>query len=93
MGRRKLLTGIILGAIVGGLAALTNKEARTYAKTKLQSSKEATKHYLKNPSEAVKNVKTSFDQFNQSFTRSADSTINALEQIEETLDKFINNQD
>lgn len=89
MGRRKLYTGIFIGAVVGGLTALINKEARVYAKNKWRTTTKFTKYYLKNPSEAVRNVRISFDEFNKNFTSGAESTVNALEQIEETLDKVM----
>lgn len=89
MGRRKLCTGIILGAVVGGLISLTNQDARSYAKGKLSTTKNYTKYYIKNPSEAVRSIRMSFDEFNKSFTSGAENTINALEQIEDTLDKVI----
>ena len=37
MGKRKILTGIILGASVGGLVTLFNREARDYAKDGLSN--------------------------------------------------------
>lgn len=89
MGKRKLCTGIILGAVIGGLISLVNKDARLYAKGKLQTTANHTKYYLKNPSEAVSNIRLSFDEFSKTFSSGAESTINALEQIEDTLDKVI----
>lgn len=87
MGRSKLYTGILVGAIVGGLTALMNKETRWYVKGKVTKATTCTKYYLSHPSEAVRNVRVSFDDFNENFKSSAESAINALEQIEDTLDK------
>lgn len=89
MGKRKLCTGIILGAIVGGLTALTDIEARSYAKGKLSFYTSQTKDCLKNPSEAVRKVRISFDQFNEKFVSGAESTSNALAQVENTLAKVV----
>lgn len=89
MGRRKLCTGIILGAVVGGLISLIDKDTRMYAKNKLSTTTNHTKYYLRNPSKAVRNARISFNEFSENFKSGAESTINALEQIEETLDKVI----
>lgn len=89
MGKRKLYTGIVLGAVVGGIISLMNKDARQYAKSKLHQTMQGTKYYVKHPSEAVRNARVTFDQFNQKFSSGAASTINTLEQIEDTLDKVI----
>lgn len=89
MGKRTLCTGIIVGALAGGLIALTNQEARDYARAKLSLMRAEAKYCLSNPSQAVRNFRQSFDQFNQKYTSGADSAVNALEQIEHTLDKVI----
>ncbi len=93
MGKRTLCTGIIVGAVVGGLVTLTNKEARDYAKAKLSVMKAEAKYCLSNPSQAVRHLRQSFDQFNHKFSSGADSAINALEQVEHTLDKVIKRKD
>lgn len=92
MGKRKFYTGIVLGAVVGGMISLINKDARQYAKQKLQQTMQETRYYVKHPSEAVRNVRVNVDQFNQKYSRGVSSTINTLEQIEETLDKLIKHE-
>ncbi|MFA1822078.1 YtxH domain-containing protein [Virgibacillus oceani] len=90
MGKRKLVLSIAAGAVVGGLVALFDKETRTYSKHKLGSVKRSSSYMLKNPSEAVHNVRTAFDTFNKNFASGAENTINALEQVENSLDKLTN---
>ncbi len=89
VGKRTLCTGIIVGAVVGGLVALTNQDARDYARAKLSLAKAEAKYCLSNPSQTVHQFRQSFDEFNQKFASGADSAVNALEQIEHTLDKVI----
>lgn len=89
MGKKKLYTGVIIGALVGGLAALLDKETRSYTKEKLADVKEQSSYCLKNPSEAVKNLQDSFDQFNQKFMYQTDNAVKAIEQVEDTLDKVL----
>jgi len=89
LGKRTLCTGVIVGAVIGGLVALTNQEARDYARVKLSLMKVEAKYCLNNPSHSVRNFKESVDQFNEKFSNGADSAVNALEQIEHTLDKVM----
>jgi len=89
MGKRKLVSGIVVGAIVGGVVALFNKEARHYAKDKMASVKGQTCYIIKHPSDAVRSARIALDEFNETVTSGAENTINALEQVEQTLDKVI----
>src|SRR5699024_2898707 len=88
MGKRKLYTGIAIGAAVGGLIALLDRDARSYAKQKFHDAKDATMYYAKHQSEGVQNIKDKYEQFNKTFTSGADNAMNALEQVEETIEKF-----
>lgn len=89
MGKRKLITGVILGAVIGGLVALTNREARVYTKGKLTCATERTKYYMKNPSEAVRNIRETVDQVNDKLVYHSANTVQTLAQVEETLDKMV----
>lgn len=89
MGKQKLCLGLIIGSIAGGLLSLLDRDARSYAKAKISGSS----YYVKRPSEAVKGAKNAFDRFNTQFTTSADNAINALEQVENTIDQFTKNED
>lgn len=90
MGKRKLITGMVVGALIGGVVALFDRETRGYTKQKLSSAKSASLYCLKNPSEAVGNFKQAFDQLHENVTYQAENAINALEQVEETLGKVTN---
>lgn len=93
MGKRKLCFGLIIGTIAGGLLSLIDRDARGYATAKMSAFKKDSSYYIKRPSEAVKNAKNTFDRFNTAFTRGADNAINALEQVETSLEKFTNKND
>jgi len=90
VGKRKLVLYVTVGAAVGGLVALFDKETRTFTKHKLGDVKRSSSYFLKNPSEAVHNVRTAFDTFNKNFASGAENAINALEQVENSLDKITN---
>src|SRR5699024_695669 len=88
MGKRKLYTGIAIGAAVGGLIALLVLVARSYAKQKFRDAKDATMYYAKHPSEGGQNINAKYEQFNTTYTIREDNAINAIEQVEETIEKF-----
>lgn len=89
MGKSKLLAGIISGAIVGGVVALFDKDARGYAKEKVASIKSCGIYVVKNPSEALRNVSGTVNDFNTAFSSQVDNAINALEQVEDTVNKVV----
>jgi gas vesicle protein len=87
MGKRNLLAGILLGAVVGGITTLFNRETRAYTKEKLASCKVKTGEMMKHPSEAVRNARMAFNELNERLSHNAENVINALEQVENTLGK------
>lgn len=89
MGKRKLITGIIVGASVGGLVTLFNQEARDYAKDGLCDLKDKATDYIENPSTAITQVKDIVHQITNLVGDNADGAINAIEQVENTVNKFI----
>ncbi|HLR61444.1 MAG TPA: YtxH domain-containing protein [Lentibacillus sp.] len=93
MGKRKLCLGLLIGTIAGGILSLLDRDARNYAKSKMTDVKSGSSYYMKRPSEAVKGAKDAFDRFNTTFTKGADNAINALEQVEGTLEQFTNKSD
>lgn len=88
MGKRNLFIGLFSGAVVGGLISLFSSDARYYTKGKMKGMKQQSNYYVKHPSDAVRNVRDTFNKFNREFSSGAESAISALEQVEETLDKF-----
>ncbi|RYG73273.1 YtxH domain-containing protein [Lentibacillus lipolyticus] len=88
MGKRKLCLGLIIGSLAGGLLSLLDRDARDYAKGKMADVKNDSSYYMTHPSAAVQRAKDSFNQLNAQFTAGADNAINALEQVENTLEQF-----
>ncbi|WP_430788161.1 YtxH domain-containing protein [Virgibacillus flavescens] len=86
MKNNKLVYGMVLGALLGGLTTLFDRETRHRTKLQCQSLTRDGEYYLKHPSEAVKKARTACNQFNNTFNTSAESAINALEQVEKTID-------
>lgn len=90
MGQRKLIVGAVAGALLGVLAMQFDKDTRAYTKDCLGKLKENSNELISNPSEAVRNLRGTFDKINQSISAGTDNAINALEQVETTLDRFVN---
>lgn len=88
LGKKKLYRGVIFGAIVGGIIALFDKDARDYAADKVKEASGKAKYYLSNPSEAIHDVRVSVDKLNQDLVKGVENTVNALEQVEDTLNKL-----
>jgi len=89
MGKRTLLTGIIVGASIGGLISLLDEDAREYAKQSLSQSREALLDCAKNPTEAVNKARNSVQSINNLIADNANNAVNALEQVESSLDKVL----
>ncbi|HLQ70669.1 MAG TPA: YtxH domain-containing protein [Bacillota bacterium] len=88
MGKNRLFIGMAAGAILGGLITLFDKPTRDYTKRKLQDASTKTKKAIQNPSEMIQSVQTTFDKYNNTFQSGADSAINALEQVENTVERL-----
>ncbi|GFZ84286.1 hypothetical protein GCM10010978_25770 [Compostibacillus humi] len=90
MGKRRLITGVLLGALTGGAIALLDEETREYAKDKVSALKNDSTYYLKHPAEAIESLKATVEQFNRTVSSGAENAINAIEQVEDTINKFTN---
>ncbi|WP_077324543.1 YtxH domain-containing protein [Virgibacillus siamensis] len=88
MGKQKLFLGVFAGAVAGGLVSLINRDTRDYTKQKMSDVKERSGYYVKNPSDAVQTARTKFDSFNKKFANGTESALKALDQVENTLDKY-----
>lgn len=87
MGKRRLLTGVISGAMIGGLVSLFNHDTRGYVKGKLCATREATARLINDPTETVQSVKQCVEKVSSRVSIEASNAMNALEQVENTLEK------
>lgn len=93
MGKRRLLRGIVTGAVIGGIISLFNNDARHYAKEKMCATKEATTNLIKQPTETVSSMKQTVETLSHRFSEESNNVLNALEQIESTLGKVTKRSD
>lgn len=89
MGKRTLLTGIIVGASIGGLISLLNNDARNYAKDSISKSCNMLTNYVKNPTDAVKTIRQSVVSLNNLMENNTKSAVNTLNQVENSLNKVL----
>jgi len=89
MGKRRLWTGIIIGASVGGLISLFNDETREYVKESSSKVMDSATFYTTNPDIAINKVKRTVTTVNQMITSNTDSAMNVLDQVEDSLQKFL----
>lgn len=90
MGQRKLIVGVVAGALLGALAMQLDKDARNYTKNSLRKVKNCSSEWLQNPAESVQKLRMNVDRLNRNITVGAENTLNALEQVETTLDRLLN---
>lgn len=89
MGKRKLWTGIIIGASIGGIASLFCKDTRNYVKESSEKVSDCAAGFVNNPVDGIQKVKQSVATVQQLVSTNADSAVQAIDQVENTLQKFL----
>ena len=89
MEKRKLFSRIIIGAMIGASTALLDKDVRNFTKKRLIDAKNKTSYFIKNPSKTVGELRTKLNTLNDTLSGRAGQAIDTLEQLEQTLEKFI----
>lgn len=90
MSKRRLYTSMAVGALIGGVYALFDKGTREYTKGQIKRLKDTSSNYLKNPADTLHNARMKFEQLNNSVSYQVENAINALEQVETTINKVSN---
>lgn len=88
-GKTVFWSSIVVGACVGGLLSLFNKEARNYSKEVCDQAGETVKYYTKNPDLTVQKVKNTVQSLSDMVSENTGSALNALDQVESTVNKFV----
>jgi len=88
-GKRIFWLSVVSGAFIGGVASLFNKEARNYSKDLVKETGETISHYTKNPDVTVQMAKDAVESVNQLVSKNTSSAMNAIEQVEDTVHKFL----
>ncbi|WLV25414.1 YtxH domain-containing protein [Aciduricibacillus chroicocephali] len=85
MANRKLMTRMLIGAVVGGLTALSDSSVRAYAKDKLNQVKLGATICMREPSASIGLARQAFRDFADNVDKQAGNVMNAVEQIEGTV--------
>lgn len=88
MGKRRLVSSIAIGATVGGIAALFDRETRNYTKQQLSVVKDKSSNLIHNPTQSIHNARLAVEEFSEGFAYQAQNAVNALEQVENSLGKL-----
>ncbi|SDK35200.1 hypothetical protein [Sediminibacillus albus] len=87
MSRSKLATGIIVGAAVGGLISLCDRDTRNQFVGGMKKAGSGTSYYMKNPSEAVHNLRDRYENIAGNLSQGAESALQIMNQVQDTLEK------
>lgn len=85
MAKNKLVSRMLIGAVVGGLTALTDQHVRAYLKDKLMQAKLGASICAQQPSFSLETARQAFNKFTANVDTQASNVINAVEQIEQTV--------
>jgi gas vesicle protein len=87
MGQSKLWNGILLGAVIGGVVALVDKDTRALVVEKTRSSGEKCQGYVKHPSEAIHSLRVSYESFSSQLNKGVEDLLELLQKAESMLNK------
>lgn len=89
MGKRTFWLSVATGAVIGGLTSLMNREVREYVKESSNKIGDSTSYYINHPNEAIDNLKQTLVLVERTVGENSQSAQNALNQIGNTVNKFI----
>ncbi|MGP4042102.1 hypothetical protein ACTWP4_19670 [Gracilibacillus sp. D59] len=88
MGKQRLITGILTGAIVGGLITLSDRETRSYVTKKIQICGNKTAYFAKNPAEAIHQLNVNYAKCSEQLAAGLTSALNTLHRLQELTEKI-----
>lgn len=86
MNSTNVYTGIILGAVAGSAVALLDKKTRSKVNRQLKSVGGAVQRYKGHPSEAVRDLRESYERFAGVLFEKTEDTLDLLSTIQETVE-------
>ncbi|WP_053217209.1 hypothetical protein [Virgibacillus senegalensis] len=86
MSDSKLTKGIIIGAAVGGLLSLYDRPTRTQLVRNLKKTGSSAGYYLRNPSDAVRNIRECYEKAAGALSSGAESALEIMDQVQSTLE-------
>lgn len=89
MAIKKLCSSIILGAVAGGIYAMTDKEVRVYVKEKISQGK----NIVQNPQQTIESAVEYVEKLKVKYEQESNKIFNKVEQLENTLGRFADKDD
>lgn len=81
-----LYTGVLLGAAAGTAVALLDKTTRQETGRKLKNFGGSVQRYKTQPSEAVRDIRLSYENIAGSITQKLDEALKLISTVQETID-------
>ena len=82
MSKDKLLKGMVVGAIVGGLLTLTDKDTRKYVKESMQNCSKQATFYMQHPTEAFHQLNVQYNYYSKQVSSSLTTVLGILNQLQ-----------
>ncbi|MFC7061899.1 YtxH domain-containing protein [Halobacillus seohaensis] len=88
MAEKKLLKGVITGAVIGGMIMLFDKSTRQYVVTNSKSVRTTCRDFVNQPSEAIHAFRVNYEIFSQWLNKGIDEILVILKKTEDALNKI-----
>lgn len=79
----------MIGASIGGIVSLFCKDTRNYVQEKSEKVYDCAAYYMNHPVEGVQKVRQSVTTVEQLVSTNANSAVRAIDQVENSLQKFL----
>lgn len=86
MAKRKIILNVAIGATVGALVSLLNKDTRHYTKEKAIHFKNKVNDVKENPDKAVRTLRTAVEKVNHTLENGTTNVLSTLDKIQDKLD-------
>ncbi|MRH44613.1 hypothetical protein GH741_18360 [Aquibacillus halophilus] len=86
MAKHKLIKGVVIGGVIGGLATMLDRNTRDETLNKLKTAGQTANSYVKHPSAAFYSIRSCYESMSTDLTTGINSALTILTQVQETLD-------
>lgn len=87
MAKRKIISHVMIGAAVGAVIALLDKDTRSYTKQKITTVKDQVNDIKEHPEKAVRTIRTAVERVNRTLASGSENVLTTLDKVENKLGK------